>query len=308
MTGLLVVEQMLNGLQLGVMLFLVAAGLTLVFGIMNLVNLAHGSLYMIGAYFGVAFLAWTGSFAASVVLALLATLLVGMLVEVIALRTLYERDHLDQVLATFGLILFFNELVAIVWGRAALFASVPPALGGFVELLPGLRYPVYRVVIILVGLAVALLLYVVVSRTRIGMLIRAGASNRTMVAALGVNVRLLYTVVFGFGAALAGLGGLMAGPIYTVQPGMGEELLIEVLVVIVIGGIGSIRGALVGAVVVGMVDTLGRAFLKPMLATVVSPTAADSAGPALASMLIYVFMAAVLYFRPQGLFPAVRSR
>jgi branched-chain amino acid transport system permease protein len=308
MTGLLVVEQLLNGLQLGVMLFLVAAGLTLVFGIMNLVNLAHGSLYMIGAYFGVAFLAWTGSFAASVALALLATLVVGMLVEVIALRTLYERDHLDQVLATFGLILFFNELVAIVWGRAALFASVPPALGGFVELLPGLRYPVYRAVIILVGLAVALLLYVVVSRTRIGMLIRAGASNRTMVAALGVNVRLLYTVVFGFGAALAGLGGLMAGPIYTVQPGMGEELLIEVLVVIVIGGIGSIRGALVGAVVVGMVDTLGRAYLKPMLATVVSPTAADSAGPALASMLIYVFMAAVLYFRPQGLFPAVRSR
>ena len=308
MTGLLVVEQMLNGLQLGVMLFLVAAGLTLVFGIMNLVNLAHGSLYMIGAYFGVAFLAWTGSFAASVALALLATLVVGMLVEVIALRTLYERDHLDQVLATFGLLLFFNELVAIVWGRAALFASVPPALGGFVELLPGLRYPVYRAVIILVGLAVALLLYVVVSSTRIGMLIRAGASNRTMVAALGVNVRLLYTVVFGFGAALAGLGGLMAGPIYTVQPGMGEELLIEVLVVIVIGGIGSIRGALVGAVVVGMVDTLGRAFLKPMLATVVSPTAADSAGPPRASMHIDVVMAAGLYFRPQGLFPAVRSR
>jgi branched-chain amino acid transport system permease protein len=307
MTWLLVVEQMLNGLQLGVMLFLVAAGLTLVFGIMNLVNLAHGSLYMVGAYLAVAFLGWTGSFAAAVVLALLATLAVGMLVEVIALRTLYERDHLDQVLATFGLILFFNELVAIVWGRAALFASVPPALGGFVELLPGLRYPVYRAVIILVGLAVALLLYVVVSRTRLGMLIRAGASNRTMVAALGVNIRLLYTVVFGFGAALAGLGGLMAGPIYTVQPGMGEELLIEVLVVIVIGGIGSIRGALVGAIVVGMVDTLGRVFLKPMLATVVSPAAADSAGPALASMLIYILMAAVLYFRPQGLFPAARS-
>jgi branched-chain amino acid transport system permease protein len=167
---------------------------------------------------------------------------------------------------------------------------------------------VYRAVIILVGLAVALLLYVVVSRTRLGMLIRAGASNRTMVAALGVNIRLLYTVVFGFGAALAGLGGLMAGPIYTVQPGMGEDLLIEVLVVIVIGGIGSIRGALVGAVVVGMVDTLGRAFLKPLMATVVSPAAADSAGPALASMLVYILMATVLCFRPQGLFPAVRSR
>ena len=307
MNWLLVVEQCLNGLQLGVMLFLMAAGLTLVFGIMNFVNLAHGSLYMLGAYFAVAFLKWTGSFAASVILALLATLVVGMLVEVIALRTLYERDHLDHVLATFGLILFFNELVAIAWGRAALFASVPPALGGFVEILPRLRYPVYRAVIILVGLAVALLLYVVVSRTRLGMLIRAGASNRTMVAALGVNIRLLYTVVFGFGAALAGLGGLMAGPIYTVQPGMGEEILIEVLVVIVIGGIGSIRGALVGAVVVGMVDTLGRAFLKPMLATVVSPAAADSAGPALASMSIYILMAAVLYFRPQGLFPATRS-
>jgi branched-chain amino acid transport system permease protein len=308
LTGLLLVEQLLNGVQLGVMLFLVAAGLTLVFGIMNLINLAHGALYMVGAYFAVAFRAWTGSFAAAVVLALLATLVVGMLVEVIALRTLYERDHLDQVLATFGLILFFNELVAIVWGRAALFAAVPPALGGFVELLPGLRYPVYRAVIILVGLAVALLLYVVVVHTRLGMLVRAGASNRAMVAALGVNIRRLYTVVFGFGAALAALGGAMAGPIYTVQPGMGEELLIEVLVVIVIGGIGSIRGALVGAVVVGMVDTLGRAFLKPTLATVISPTAADSAGPALASMLVYILMAAVLYFRPQGLFPAVRNR
>jgi branched-chain amino acid transport system permease protein len=307
MSALLVVEQCLNGLQFGVMLFLMAAGLTLVFGIMNLVNLAHGSLYMVGAYLAVAFLTWTGSFAAAVALALLGTLAVGMLVEVIALRTLYERDHLDQVLATFGLILFFNELVAIVWGRAALFTTVPPALAGFVELLPGIRYPTYRAVIILVGLAVALLLYVVVSRTRLGMLIRAGASNRTMVAALGVNIRLLYTVVFGFGAALAGLGGLMAGPIYTVLPGMGDEILIQVFVVIVIGGIGSIRGALVGALVVGMVDTLGRAFLKPTLSTLIGPSAADNAGPALASMLIYILMAAVLYFRPRGLFPAARG-
>jgi branched-chain amino acid transport system permease protein len=307
MSALLVVEQCLNGLQFGVMLFLMAAGLTLVFGIMNLVNLAHGSLYMVGAYLAVAFLTWTGSFAAAVALALLGTLAVGMLVEVIALRTLYERDHLDQVLATFGLILFFNELVAIVWGRAALFTTVPPALAGFVEILPGIRYPTYRAVIILVGLAVALLLYVVVSRTRLGMLIRAGASNRTMVAALGVNIRLLYTVVFGFGAALAGLGGLMAGPIYTVLPGMGDEILIQVFVVIVIGGIGSIRGALVGALVVGMVDTLGRAFLKPTLSTLIGPSAADNAGPALASMLIYILMAAVLYFRPRGLFPAARG-
>ena len=304
MTALLVVEQCLNGLQLGVMLFLMAARLTLVFGIMNLVNLAHGSLYMVGAYLATTFLRWTGSFVAAVALALLATLVVGIIVELTALRTLYERDHLDQVLATFGLILFFNELVAIVWGRAALFATVPPALAGHVEVLPGLRYPAYRAMIILVGLAVAVFLYVLVTRTRLGMLIRAGASNRTMVAALGVNIRALYTLVFGLGAALAGLGGLMAGPIYTVQPGMGEEILIPVFVVIVIGGIGSIRGAVVGAVVVGMVDTLGRAFLKPMLSTVLSPSAADTAGPALASMVIYLLMAIVLAFRPQGLFPA----
>ena len=304
MTGLLVVEQVLNGLQFGVMLFLLAAGLTLVFGIMNLVNLAHGSLYMVGAYLATAAFGWTGSFVLAALFALAATLALGMLVEVLTLRTLYERDHLDQVLATFGLILFFNEAVAIVWGRAALFTTVPRALSGQITLLPGLRYPAYRAVIILIGLAVALLLYVVVNRTRLGMLIRAGASNRTMVAALGVNVRVLYTVVFGFGAALAALGGVMAGPIYTVLPGMGEEILIQVFVVIVIGGIGSIRGALVGAVVVGMVDTLGRAFLKPMLSTMIGPSAANDAGPALASMLIYLLMAAVLAFKPQGLFPA----
>jgi len=297
LTALLVVEQCLNGLQFGVMLFLMAAGLTLVFGIMNLVNLAHGSLYMVGAYLATAAFGWTGSFLLAVVFALIATLAVGMLVEVIALRTLYERDHLDQVLATFGLILFFNEL----------FTTVPAALSGHLQIVPGLRYPAYRAVIILVGLAVALLLYVVVGHTRLGMLIRAGASNRTMVAALGVNIRLLYTIVFGFGAALAGLGGLMAGPIYTVLPGMGEEILIQVFVVIVIGGIGSIRGALVGAVVVGMVDTLGRAFLKPMLSTAIGPSAANNAGPALASISIYILMAAVLYFRPQGLFPAARG-
>src|SRR5262245_65402352 len=205
MSGLLVLEQCLNGLQFGVMLFLMAAGLTLVFGIMNLVNLAHGSLYMVGAYLAPAAFGWTGSFLLAVAFALIATLAVGMIVEVVALRTLYERDHLDQVLATFGLILFFNEAVAVVWGRAALFTTVPRALAGHITVLPGIRYPAYRAVIILVGLAVALLLYVIVSRTRLGMLIRPGASHRAMVAALGVNIRLLYTVVFGFGAALAAL-------------------------------------------------------------------------------------------------------
>lgn len=297
-------EQILNGLQLGVMLFLMAAGLTLVFGIMNLVNLAHGALYMVGAYLATYFFQATGSFVLGVALALAGTLAVGIVTELVALRTLYERDHLDQVLATFGLILIFNELVAMLWGRAAIYSSLPEYLQGHVEIVAGLRYPLYRLLIIVVGLLVAAGLWYVVVRTRLGMLIRAGASNRTMVGALGVNIRLLYTLVFGFGAALAGLAGIMAGPIYAVQPGMGELVLIQVFVVIVIGGIGSIRGALAGAVIVGVVDTLGRAFLKPMLATVWSPVVADSAGPALASMLIYLLMAVVLALRPEGLFPS----
>jgi branched-chain amino acid transport system permease protein len=300
----LLFEQLLNGLQFGVTLFLMAAGLTLVFGIMNFINLAHGSLYMVGAYLTVAASQWTGSYLAGVALGLAGTLVVGMIVEIVVARALYQRDHLDQVLATFGLILFFNELVAILWGRAALFASAPSWLRGHIDLFTGSSYPMYRAAIIVVGLITATVLWYVVTRTRLGMLIRAGASNRTMVAALGVNIRLLYTVVFGFGAALAGLAGLLAGPIYNVQPGMGELVLIEVFVVIVIGGIGSIRGALVGAIIVGVVDTLGRAFLKPLLGTIISPTAGEAAGPALASMLIYLLMAVVLALRPAGLFPA----
>ena len=304
MNFILIAEQTLNGLQLGVMLFLLAAGLTLVFGIMNMVNLAHGALYMVGAYLTTYFFQATGSYLLAVVLGLAGTLAVGIVTELVALRTLYERDHLDQVLATFGLILIFNEVIAIVWGRAALYSTIPDYLSGHVQLTDSLRYPFYRLVIIGVGLVVAVLLWFLVSKTRLGMLIRAGASNRAMVAALGIDIRLLYTIVFGVGAALAGLAGLLSGPIYAVQPGMGELILIQVFVVIVIGGIGSIRGAFLGAMIVGMVDTLGRAFLKPVLSTVISPTAADAAGPALASMLIYLLMAAVLAFRPEGLFPA----
>ena len=304
MTSLLLLEQALNGLQFGVMLFLMAAGLTLVFGIMDLVNLAHGSLYMMGAYFAATFIDWTGSFLLGAALALPAALLLGVLLELVAVRNLYSRDHLDHVLATFGLILFFNELVRLVWGPEGRTILLPEALATWVELIPGVPYPAYRFVIIGVGLACAVFLWWLVNRTRLGMLIRAGASNREMVGALGVDIKLLYTFVFGIGAALAGLAGLMAAPITTVNIGMGENILILAFVVIVIGGIGSVRGAFIGAVLVGMVDTIGRAFLPILFGAFLPPQFASAAGPAIASVAIYVLMAVVLFVKPQGLFPA----
>ncbi len=301
---LLLIEQILNGIQFGVFLFLIAAGLTLVFGIMNLVNLAHGSLYMIGAFFAATIFAWSGSFLVAIILTIPASLLVGIVLEVIALRTLYDRDHMDQVLATFGLILFFNELIRIVWGPESQPMQVPEALSGHVEILPGVPYPAFRIAIIVAGVLIAIFLYFLITRTRVGMLIRAGASNRSMAGALGVNIRLLYTWVFGLGAVLAGLSGLMAGPLLSVEPGMGEGMLILAFVVIVIGGIGSIKGALVASILVGIVENVGRSILPFMLEAVVSNDAAQTAGPALASMLIYLLMAGVLFFKPQGLFPA----
>jgi branched-chain amino acid transport system permease protein len=300
----LFIEQCLNGLQFGLLLFLLAAGLTLVFGIMDLVNLAHGSLYMIGAYFAATFAALTGSFILGAILALLATLLVGMAVEVIAMRRLYGRDHLDHVLATFGLILFFDELVRLIWGPAGLSLPLPGWLNTSVQLLPGVYYSAYKFSIIVVALAVAAILYLVVMRTRVGMLIRAGASNREMVGALGVNIKLLFTLVFGLGAALAGLAGLMQAPILTVQIGMGENILILAFVITVIGGIGSIRGAFVAALLVGFIDTLGRAYFPSLLREVLGGPAASTAAPALSSMLIYILMAGILIVKPQGLFAA----
>jgi branched-chain amino acid transport system permease protein len=301
---LYLIEQCLNGIQLGMLLFLLAAGLTLIFGIMDLVNLAHGSLYMLGAYFAATFAAVTGSFVLGAILALAATLVVGMALEVIAIRRLYGRDHLDHVLGTFGLLLFFNELVRLIWGPGGLTLPLPSEMLTAVQVLPGVYYPLYRLVIILATLAVALLLYVLVMRTRVGMLIRAGASNREMVGALGVNIKLLYTLVFGLGAALAGFAGLMQAPILTVQIGMGENILILAFVVIIIGGIGSIRGAFVAAMIVGLIDTIGRAFLPDLVRHFVSYSAGSSLGPSLSSMMIYMLMAAVLVFRPEGLFPA----
>ena len=301
---LYLIEQSLNGVQLGMLLFLLAAGLTLIFGVMDLVNLAHGSLYMLGAYLAATFAVWTGSFVLAVVLALIASLIVGMLLEVVAIRRLYARDHLNHVLGTFGLLLFFNELVRLIWGPAGMTLSLPAQMLTAVQIVPGVYYPLYRLVIILAALAVALLLYVLVMRTRLGMLIRAGAANRRMVGALGVNIKLLYTFVFGLGAALAAFAGIMQAPILTVQIGMGENILILAFVVIIIGGIGSIRGAFVAAIIVGLIDTVGRAFLPDLLHSVLSTNAAATLGPALSSMSIYMLMAAVLAVRPRGLFPA----
>src|SRR5689334_1250685 len=301
---LLFLEQCLNGLQLGLLLFMLAAGLTLVFGIMDLMNLAHGSLYMMGAYFAASFVAWTDSFVGGAVLALGATLLLGIALELVALRPLYGRDHLDHVLGTFGLILFFNELVRLIWGPAGLSLPLPSWLTSYVEVLPGVYYSAYKLSIIIVALAVAAFLYLLVMRTRIGMLIRAGASNREMVGALGVNIKLLFTLVFGLGAALAGLAGLMQAPILTVQIGMGESILILAFVVTVIGGIGSIRGAFVAAIMVGFIDTLGRAYFTDLLRLAFTKETAATAAPALSSMLIYLLVAIVLIIRPEGLFPA----
>ena len=297
-------EQFLNGIQLGMLLFLLAAGLTLIFGIMDLVNLAHGSLYMLGAYFAATFADWTDSFLLGALLALAATAVTGMLLEVIAVRRLYGRSHLDHVLGTFGLLLFFNELVRLIWGPAGMTLSLPSEMLNAVEVLPGLFYPLYRLVIIGVTLVVAVLMYLLIMRTRIGMLIRAGASNREMVGALGVNIKLLYTLVFGLGAALAGFAGLMQAPILTVQIGMGENILIAAFVVVTIGGIGSIRGAFMASVLVGLADTVGRAFVPDLLHAFLSESASSSLGRALSSMMIYLVMALVLIARPEGLFPA----
>ena len=306
MSASLLFVQLLNGLQYGVLLFLLAAGLTLVFGIMSFVNLAHGSLYMVGAYAAALAYGATGSFALAVLAAMGAALVVGLLLEVTIVSRLYRRDHLDHVLATFGLVMFFNELVRLVWGPQPLFVQVPEVLAGTVQVF-SFSYPSYRFAIIAVGLLVAVGSYWLIHKTRVGMLIRAGAQNPQLVGALGVNIGLLNAMLFGVGAMLAGLAGAMAGPLLSVQSGMGEPVLITTLVVIVIGGIGSVNGALYAALIVGVVDTLGRVLLPLVMRQVAERSVADAAGPALASMLVYLLMALVLALRPQGLFPARRG-
>jgi len=306
MTATLFMVQVLNGVQFGLILFLIAAGLTLVFGVMDFINLAHGVQYMVGAYLAAAFTAWTESFWLGLSLALPTALAFGLLLEVLVFRHLYDRDHLDQVLATFGVILFLNQGVKFIWGAAPLNVPVPDVLSGSIELMDGLLYPVYRLAIIAAGFGTAILLSILVSRTRAGMLVRAGATNAAMVSALGVNIRQLFMIVFGFGAMLAGFAGVMVAPILSVEPGMGDNILILAFVVIVIGGIGSIPGAFVAALMIGLVDTVGRSFAPNILRLILEPAMASQTGRAIAPMLIYILMAAVLFFRPSGLFPAKR--
>ncbi|WP_315834791.1 branched-chain amino acid ABC transporter permease [Bradyrhizobium prioriisuperbiae] len=298
---MIILEQILNGVQFGITLFLMSAGLTLIFGIMGVINLAHGSLYMIGAYAAALVAAYTGSVGLALLGGIAAAAASGILIEFVVVQRLYQRDHLDQVLATFALILIINQSANMLFGRQPLFVAMPPSLSGSVTLLPGLVYPVYRLLVIVLGLSVAAGLFLLIHRTRIGMLVRAGATHRQMVRALGVNVRLLYTAVFGLGALLAGLAGVIAGPITSVQVGMGEQILILAFVVVVIGGLGSVRGAFFGALVAGLVDTLARAFLPMLLRQLMGGSNADALASGLSSISIYLLMALVLLIRPQGL-------
>ncbi|WP_322865724.1 branched-chain amino acid ABC transporter permease [Aquicoccus sp. G2-2] len=302
MTIVLFIEQILNGLQFGVMLFLMSAGLTLIFGVMGLINLAHGSLYMVGAFAAAAVAAATGSFTLALIASLAAAALAGVIVEMVVIRRLYDRDHLDQVLATFALILIFSEGTRWLFGSFPLYLDVPKALSGPVNLPLGIEYPAYRLAIIGFGLLVAVGLFLLITRTRVGMRIRAGEADREMIAALGVNISVLYTAIFALGAALAGFAGALVGAIQSVQVGMGEPVLILAFVTIVIGGIGSIKGAFVGALLVGLTDTMGRVLLPLLFGLFMGPSAATTVGSALASMAIYILMAAVLLVKPTGLY------
>ncbi len=299
----LLVLQTINGLQLGLLLFLVASGLTLVFGILDFVNLAHGALYMLGAFICASFTIALDNFLLAILIALPLTAFAGFVIERLVARNLYQRDHLDQVLATFGLILVIDTCVHIFWGPAGMAVPLPDWMEGQVRLTDAIVLPTYRLLIIFTGIVTAALLYWLVNRTRLGMLIRAGASNRRMVGALGIDIQTLFTFVFALGAMLAGLAGMLISPITEASIGMGNNIIITALVVIIVGGIGSMKGAFIGAMLIGLIDTLGRSFLDSIFALFMSTAAAETSAPAVSAMLIYIIMAVVLVLRPQGLFP-----
>lgn len=299
----LLLIQLLNGLQLGVLLFLVASGLSLVFGILDFVNLAHGSLYMLGAFICASLTYYFGNFILAVVISLPIIGFIGYLFERFLARYLYERDHLDHVLATFGAILVLDTTAHIIFGAAGMSVPLPEFLQGQIALSKNILIPSFRLVIIIVGLFAAAFLFYIVHKTRLGMLIRAGASNRVMVSALGVDIQMLFAIVFAIGAVMAGLAGMMIAPITEASLGMGSSIIITAFVVIIIGGIGSMKGAFFAALLIGFMDTLGRAYMDDIFGAFFSATTAETLAPALASMLIYVLMAIILFFRPQGLFP-----
>lgn len=302
MSFVLLAEQVLNGLQLGVMLFLMSAGLTLIFGVMGLINLAHGSLYMIGAFAAASIAGLTGSFILALLAALTGAAIAGGIVEMVVIRRLYRRDHLDQVLATFALILIFSEGTRWVFGSFPLYLDIPTYLQGPVFLPGGIQYPLYRITLIFIGVVVAFALWLMIAKTRIGIQIRAGENDREMIAALGIDISKLYTIVFALGASLAGLAGALVGAIQSVEVGMGEPVLILAFVVIVIGGIGSIKGAMVGSILVGLTDTLGGVFLPQILQLFMDISTANNVGSSIASMAIYILMGGVLIWRPTGLY------
>lgn len=286
--------QVLNGIQYGLLLFLCAAGLTLVFGFMGIINLAHGSFYMIGAYLAWSLTAGLGSFWLAIPAGVALSVLLGLALEWLLINKLYRRDHLYQVLLTYGLILIFEELRSLIWGDDVHGVAVPAELAASIPLTENLSYPVYRLAISGVCIALALGMYWLIRRTRLGMMIRAGAVNREMVQALGINIGLLYRVVFALGVALAAFAGMIAAPAASVFPGMGNQILIICFVVVVIGGIGSVKGALVAAILIGLVDTFGK--------VVTLQIGGVKLLPELAGMTVYLLMAAVLLWRPEGIF------
>ena len=303
----LLITQLMNGLQLGLLLFLLASGLTLIFGIMDFINLSHGSFYMVGAYFCGTLVISTGSFLIGIVGGLIGVFIVGALIELVIARKLYRSDHLDHVLVTFGLILIFDTLIHMIWGSAGMAIPLPPVLDGQITM-GEIVLPTYRVLIIGAGLLVAALLYILVSKTRLGMLIRAGASNRTMVEALGVNINRLFLIVFALGAMLAGLAGMLIAPITEASIGMGNDIIITAFVVVIVGGIGSVKGAFYASLLLGLMDTLSRSYLDDLMKLFISSDAAETAAPAISAMLIYILMAGILAFKPQGLFPPAGAK
>lgn len=286
--------QAMNGIQYGLLLFLVASGLTLIFGIMGVINIAHGSFYMIGAYLAWSFMGWIGNFWLGLFVGVVVAFVLGLVLEFLFIRFLYDKDHLQQVLVTYGLILIFSELRSVIWGDDVHSVAIPALLDGSIQLTENLAYPVYRIWLSSVCIVIAILMFLGIQHTRLGMMIRAGESDREMTKALGINIGLVYRFIFALGVSLAAFSGMISAPISSVFPGMGGQVLIVSFVVVVIGGLGSIKGAMVAALLVGLIDTFGKVTTLHIFGVNIFPE--------MAGMSIFALMALILMFRPQGIF------